>query len=304
MKPIQESLRHIHKDRWLLIMMLPGILYFIIFKYIPMGGIVIAFQNYQPFLGFTGSKWVGFEHFQRFFSEPAFWLLLRNTVVLGLLILVVTFPIKIVLALMLNEIRLEVFKRVVQTLTYIPHFMSWVVIVGIVHIFFTTEGGVVNELIHSWGGTKINFLLSEEWFRTFIVGERIWKETGWGTIIFLAALAGVDPQLYEAARMDGASRLRQIWHVTLPAIRSTIVILLILQLGDFLDLGFDQVYMHLNAMNRNVGEIFDTYVYSKGIAGGQFSYSTAIGLFKSVVGLILVMGSNYLAKKFGEEGIY
>lgn len=205
---------------------------------------------------------------------------------------------------MLNEIRKEVFKRFVQTMVYIPHFFSWVVVVGVVYILFTVEGGVINELIVRAGGEPINFLISGEWFRTMIMAEVIWKETGWGTIIFLAALAGVDPQLYEAAKMDGAGRARQIWHITLPAIRSTIVILFILRLGHFLDTGFEQIILMLNAMNREVGEVFDTYVYSVGINQAQFSYSTAVGLFKSFVGLILVLSANAISKKFGEEGIY
>ncbi|MCU6796297.1 ABC transporter permease subunit [Paenibacillus sp. WQ 127069] len=285
-------------------MLLPGILYFILFKYLPMWGVLIAFQNYQPFRGFLYSDWVGTRHFIRFFSEPAFWMLFRNTVMLALYNLIFFFPLPIVIALMLNEIRKEVFKRFVQTMVYIPHFFSWVVVVGVVYILFTVEGGVINELIIRAGGEPINFLISGEWFRTMIMAEVIWKETGWGTIIFLAALAGVDPQLYEAAKMDGAGRARQIWHITLPAIRSTIVILFILRLGHFLDTGFEQIILMLNAMNREVGEVFDTYVYSVGINQAQFSYSTAVGLFKSFVGLILVLSANAISKKFGEEGIY
>ncbi|OMF04941.1 protein lplB [Paenibacillus sp. FSL H7-0331] len=292
------------RDRWLYVMLLPGILYFILFKYLPMWGVLIAFQNYQPFRGFLYSDWVGTRHFIRFFSEPAFWMLFRNTVMLALYNLIFFFPLPIVIALMLNEIRKEVFKRFVQTMVYIPHFFSWVVVVGVVYILFTVEGGVINELIVRAGGEPINFLISGEWFRTMIMAEVIWKETGWGTIIFLAALAGVDPQLYEAAKMDGAGRARQIWHITLPAIRSTIVILFILRLGHFLDTGFEQIILMLNAMNREVGEVFDTYVYSVGINQAQFSYSTAVGLFKSFVGLILVLSANAISKKFGEEGIY
>jgi len=210
----------------------------------------------------------------------------------------------IVIALMLNELRHHLFKRTIQTLVYIPHFMSWVVVVGIAYIFLTTEGGIVNDLLVYFGWEKINFLASNEWFRTIVTAEVIWKETGWGTIIFLAALSGVDPQLYEAARMDGANRPRQLWHITLPAIRSTIIILLILRLGNFLDTGFEQIFLMLNAMNREVGEVFDTYVYSVGISQGQYSFSTAVGLFKSLVGLVLVVVANHLAKRFGEEGIY
>jgi len=292
------------RNRWLYAMLIPGMLYFLVYKYLPMWGLVITFQNYQPFLGIAGSKWVGFDHFVRFFGEPTFWMLFRNTLILACYNIVFFFPLPIVVSLMLNEMTRLKLKSVVQTLIYVPHFVSWVVVVGIVYLFFTTEGGLFNEWLAYLGFEKIPFLLSERWFRTMITGEVIWKETGWGTIIFLAALAGVDPSLYEASRMDGASRWRQLWHITLPAIRGTIIILLILRLGSFLDTGFEQIFLMLNAMNRNVGEVFDTYVYTAGIQQGQYSYSTAIGLFKSVVGLILVMGANYAAKKMDEEGVY
>nr|WP_240941263.1 sugar ABC transporter permease [Paenibacillus sp. HB172176] len=295
---------YLRRNHRLYMMLLPGFLFFLIFKYVPMWGIIISFQDYQPFLGFGGSEWVGFKHFERFFSNPTFWVLFRNTFLLAIYNLVFFFPLPIILALMLNEVRLQSYKRLIQTIIYIPHFVSWVVVVGIGYLFFTTEGGLVNEWLAAMGFEKISFLLSGEWFRTMITGQVIWKDTGWGTIIFLAALAGVDPQLYEAARIDGAGRLRQLWHVTMPAIRSTIVILLILRLGHFLDTGFEQIFLNMNAMNREVAEVFDTYVYSAGIQSGQFSYSTAVGVFKSVIGLVLVVTANRLAKRFGEEGIY
>ena len=299
----KQKLKRFIRNRWLYIMMLPGILYFIIFKYIPMYGVLLAFKNYQPYLGFLKSEWVGMKHFDRFFGDPLFWMLLKNTFILATYNIVFFFPLPIILALLLNEVRVQAYKKWIQTLVYIPHFMSWVVIVSIAYLFFTTEGGLVNEAIAAMGGEKIQFLLSPGWFRTFITGEVMWKETGWGTIIFLAALAGVDTQLYEAARMDGAGRMRQLWHITLPAIRATIIILLILRLGNFLDTGFEQIWLMLNSLNREVGEVFDTYVYTTGIGQGQYSYSTAVGLFKSIVGLVLVFGANSMAKRFGEEGI-
>ncbi|CAM4364556.1 sugar ABC transporter permease [Paenibacillus alkaliterrae] len=303
---IKESLfvRDIVRDRWLYFILFPGILYFIIFKYVPMFGLIMAFEDYQPHLGFMNSPWVGLKHFERFFTEPQFWMLFRNTILLAIYNLVFFFPLPVVLALMLNEVRNKLFKSFSQTLLYLPHFVSWVVAVGIFYILFTTEGGVVNELIQKIGIEKIPFLLSEDWFRTMIVSQSIWKEAGWGTIIFLAALSGVDLQLYEASRIDGAGRWRQLWHITLPAIRSTIVILFILRLGTFLDTGFEHIFLMLNSMNREVGEVFDTYVYTKGLTQGQYSYSAAVGLFKSMVGLVLVLGSNWMAKKLGEEGIY
>nr|WP_159882279.1 ABC transporter permease subunit [Paenibacillus puerhi] len=285
-------------------MLTPGLLFFLVYKYIPMWGVLIAFQDYQPYLGIANSKWVGLKHFQAFMGDDSFWMLLRNTFVLAVYNIVFFFPLPIVISLMLNEVRKEVYKRFIQTLIYIPHFVSWVVVVGISFLFFNTPGGIVSNMMVSWGKEPVNFLLSEEWFRTMITSQVMWKETGWGTIIFLAALAGVDPGLYEAARIDGANRWRQLWHITLPAIRSTIIILLILRLGHFLDTGFEQIFLMINPMNREVGEVFDTYVYTTGITQGKFSYSTAVGLFKSSVGLVLVVGANYLSKKFGEEGIY
>jgi len=194
--------------------------------------------------------------------------------------------------------------RTVQSLIYLPHFMSWVVVVSISYVMLTLDGGIINGILESLGMQKINFLLSKDWFRPMYIFQVIWREAGWGTIIFLAAIAAVDPQLYEAAKMDGANRFRQMWHITLPAIRSVIVILLILKIGDILELGFEHIYLLLNATNRQVAEIFDTYVYVAGIQQGQFSYSTAVGFFKGFVGLIMVVLANWLAKKYGEEGIY
>ncbi|WP_391563845.1 ABC transporter permease [Paenibacillus cremeus] len=296
--------RRLMRHRWFYIMLLPGLLYFLIYKYAPMWGVLIAFQDYQPFLGFFGSKWVGLKHFETFFTDASFWMLFKNTFILAVYNIVFFFPLPIIISLMLNEVRKEAFKRVVQTLIYIPHFVSWVVVVGISFLFFSTEGGIVNSMLTSVGHEPVKFLLSADWFRTMITSQVMWKETGWGTIIFLAALAGVDPGLYEAARIDGAGRWRQMWHITLPAIRSTIIVLLILRIGHFLDSGFEQIFLMVNPMNRNVGEVFDTYVYSTGISQGKFSYSTAVGMFKSVVGLVLVIVANRLAKRLGEDGIY
>lgn len=299
-----QQLRQIKVDRWLYLMLVPGIVYFVVFKYFPMWGIFLAFQDYQPYLGFWGSKWVGLRHFERFFSDPSFWILFRNTFYIASYNLIFYFPLPILIALMLNEVKNELFKRLAQTFIYVPHFFSWVVISGLSYILLTTEGGIVNELIQYGGGEKINFLLNKDWFRTLITSQIIWKETGWGTIIFLAALSGVDPSLYEASRIDGANRWRQLVHITLPAIRSTIIILLILRLGNFLELGFEQIYLMLNAMNREVGETFDTYIYTNGIQQGLFSYTTAVGLFNSSIGLVLIVTANAIAKRFGEEGVY
>nr|WP_306299319.1 ABC transporter permease subunit [Paenibacillus sp. MY03] len=292
------------RNGWLYAMLVPGLLFFLLFKYLPMWWVLIAFQNYQPALGFAGSEWVGFSHFVRFFNEPTFWMLFRNTVILAVYNIGLFFPLPIIIALLLNELRRQWFKKLVQTFIYIPHFFSIVVVVAISYVLFTTEGGLVNESIVRMGGEKVAFLTAPEWFRPMVTLQVIWKETGFGTIIFLAALAGVDPQLYEASKIDGANRWHQLWHITVPAIKSTIIILLILRLGNFLDTGFEQMLLMINALNRDVGEVFDTYVYTNGIIQGQFSYSTTVGLFKSVVGLLLVVGANYMARKMGEEGVY
>ncbi|MFD1953296.1 ABC transporter permease [Paenibacillus thailandensis] len=303
-RPASELRRRLWRNKWIYVMILPGLLYFLIFKYIPMFGLVISFQDYKPFKGIFGSEWVGFEHFRRLFTEPDFWMILSNTLILFGMNLLFYFPVPIILALMLNEVRIAFFKRFFQTLVYLPHFMSWVIIVSISYVMLTMDGGIVNELLVYLGMDKINFLLSPEWFRPMYIVQVIWREAGWGTIIYLAAIASVDPQLYEAARMDGAGRFRQIWHITLPAIRSVIIVLLILKIGDVLELGFEHVYLLLNSMNRDVAEIIDTYVYTAGLRQMQFSYSAAVGFFKSLVGLVLVMIANKLSKKFGEEGIY
>ncbi|MCY7616316.1 ABC transporter permease [Bacillus pumilus] len=300
----KRLLNQLISQKFLYVMILPGLIYFLVFKYVPMWGLIIAFQDYQPFLGILGSEWVGFKHFIRLFTEPTFFILLKNTLILFAMNVVIFFPIPILLALLLNEVRLALFKKFVQTMIYIPHFMSWVIVVSLSFVLLTVDGGLINELIAFFGGEKINFLLSQEWFRPMYILQVIWREAGWSTIIYLAAITAVDPQLYEAAKMDGAGRLRQMWHITLPAIKSVIVVLLILKIGDTLELGFEHVYLLLNATNREVAEIFDTYVYTAGLKQGQFSYSTAVGLFKAAVGLILVMLANRLAKKFGEEGIY
>ncbi|QNK60978.1 sugar ABC transporter permease [Paenibacillus sp. PAMC21692] len=290
--------------RWMYLMALPGFLFFLIMKYLPMWGILLAFQDYNPFKGFWESEWVGFENFKTFFTYGDFWPLLRNTLTISILNLIFFFPAPIVLALMLNEVRAEAFKRITQTIIYLPHFLSWVIVVSFTFLFFSFDIGFLNKALNFIGFAEISILSEPRYFYGLLVGQNVWKEVGWGTIIFLAAIAGVDQQLYEAATVDGAGRLRKIWHVTLPAIRSTIVILMILKLGDMLDVGFEQILLMLNPMVQNVGEVFDTYVYQQGILSGNFSYSIAVGLFKSVAGLILVVGGNYLAKKAGEDGLY
>lgn len=301
---MDRVLKNLIRDRYLYLLALPGILFFLVFKYYPMWGVLIAFQDFSPYLGFLESKWVGFEHFSRFFSNPDFMKLFRNTMAISLLKLVFFFPLPILLAIMMNELGSMVYKRFVQTIVYLPHFLSWVLIAGITFLMLSESRGFVNEILAELGIGKISFMTAPENFWILLTGQTIWKEAGWGTIIFLAAIAGVDPQLYEAAKMDGAGRLRQIWNITLPSIRHVIVVLLILRLGDIMDVGFEQVFLMMNGAVSEVADVFETYVYRVGIQNGQFSYSTAVGLFKSVIGLVLVIGANKLAKRVGQEGIF
>ncbi|WP_376773973.1 ABC transporter permease [Paenibacillus phytorum] len=292
------------RDKYLLLLLLPGLAYFIIFKYVPMWGVLLAFKNYQPYVGFLKSEWVGLDNFKQFFQDPVFFKLIRNTLLLGLYDMVFFFPAPILLAVLLNEVRKSFYKRFIQSLIYIPHFISMVIVASISYLLLTTEGGVINEFMLKVFGHKIDFLTSEDWFRPMIITQSIWKEMGWGTIIFLAALAGVDQEQYEAAIVDGANRFRQLWHITLPAIQGTIIVVLILRMGHFMDRGFEQVLLMINPLNRSVAEVFDTYVYTAGIIQGAFSYSAAVGLFKAVIGVILVFTTNYLAKRAGHSGIF
>ncbi|MEI6875782.1 MAG: ABC transporter permease subunit [Spirochaetota bacterium] len=292
------------KDRWLYLMLVPGLFYFAIFKFAPMFGLVLAFENFQPFLGFLKSPWVGLSHFHRFFTEPDFWRLTRNTLIMGTLNILFFFPVPIILALLINELRMVWFKRLVQNAIYVPYFISWVVVAGLTYTFFTTEGGIFNNFLESIGAAKVSPLVSEAAFRPMILLQVIWKESGWGTIIFLAALTGIDPELYQAAEIDGAGRWNRFWHITLPSIRGTIVIVLLLRIGTFFDSGFEQLLLMINSLNRDVGEVLDTFVYQMGIAGGQFSYTTAIGLFKAALALAFVVVANKIAKLSGEEGLF
>ncbi|WP_261381766.1 ABC transporter permease [Paenibacillus cremeus] len=290
--------------KFLYLLAVPGIAYFILFKFVPMWGLAIAFQDYNPYAGIDGSQWVGLKHFKELFADPSFYIMLRNTFAINLFGLVFMFPVPIALALMLNEVRHEVFKRFNQSIVYLPHFLSWVVVTSLTFFIFSTDVGIVNKLIMEAGHEPISFLSNPNYFWALITAQNMWKEAGWGTIIFLAAMAGVDPQRYEAAVVDGATRWKQIWHITLPAIRPTIIILLILRLGHMADVGFEQVLLMMNPLVTSVAEVFDTYAYSIGILRGQISIGVTVGMFKGVVGLVLVLVSNYVVKKMGHEGIY
>ncbi|MGG3280331.1 ABC transporter permease [Paenibacillus solani] len=292
-----------NREKYIYLLLLPGVLYFIIYRYVPMAGLVIAFKDFNPFTGFWNSDWVGIKHFARMFESSEVIQVLVNTIQISLLQIFVAFPVSIILALMLNELRHATLKRFIQSLIYLPHFLSWVVVVGIFVVFLRGEG-LVNSVLANFGLEAIPFLTDPAYFKPIIILQVIWKEAGWGTIIFLAALAGVNPSLYEAAVIDGANRWRQLWHVTLPAIRGVIIILFILRLGSVLDTGFEQIFLMLNPFNMDSGNVLDTYVYFKGIQQGNIGFATAVGMFKGVIGLVLVLSANRLAKRFGEDGLY
>ena len=292
------------RRRYLYLLALPGLCFLVLFRYVPMPGIVIAFQDYSVVKGFMRSPWVGLKHFERLFSQPAFWRILRNTVSISVLSLVLLFPAPIILALMLNEVRSQLYKRTMQTIYYLPHFFSWVIVASLTYFLLSVDVGVINRLIVMLGGEPILFMMKSKYFYPILLGQSLWKGVGWGTIVYLAAIAGVDPALYEAAKVDGAGRFRQIWHVTLPCILPTVLILFLLSLGGLLSTNFTQVWLMQNALVMDVGEVITTYVFKTGVRGGQFSYSTAVGLFQSVVGTGMIVGANQVAKKLGHEGIW
>jgi putative aldouronate transport system permease protein len=293
---------------WMLyVMLLLPMAFFIIFRYIPMTNIVIAFKDYNMFQGVwsEGSPWVGFQWFKQAFNRSDFWFAMRNTVFLNLLDLVVGFPAPIILALILNELIFKSFKKVTQTIIYLPHFLSWIIVSSIATRLLAPTNGVINIfLTDTFGINPIDFLMnSKRWVMTYIVFG-VWKEMGWGTIIYLAAITGINPELYEAAEVDGAGRWRKLWHITLPGIRPTIVVLLIMNIGRILGIEFDRPYTMANRVVRDVSDVLSTLVYRVGILSNQFSLTAAIGLFQSVICVIFLVTANSLAKRFGERGIW
>jgi putative aldouronate transport system permease protein len=272
------------------------ILFLLLFRYVPMFGNVIAFRHYRPGGSPVGDEWVGLQYFQMFIHNPQFWTVFWNTVILGGLWLVIGFPLPIILALLLNELRSRRFKRTVQTLTYLPHFLSIVIVAGIV-VQLTSIDGSVNQLLKLFGADPIPFMQQPEYFRAVYIASEAWQTVGWGTILYLAALTTIDEQLYEAARIDGANRWKQTWHITLPGIRPTIVVLLILNIGSFMAVGFEKVLLLQNPLIYSTADVINTYLYRVGIQTGQFSYATAIGLFESLIGLVLVLSANFTSRK-------
>ncbi|AIQ68110.1 ABC transporter permease [Paenibacillus graminis] len=297
-------LKRILKQWDLQLMVVPALLFILVFSYIPMYGVLMAFQDYNLFKGFTGSPWVGFKHFEMFFHAPEFWTVMRNTIVISLLKLLIGFPAPIALALMLNEVKSRVFKRTVQTISYLPHFLSWVIVSGFIMSMLSTENGSVNMLLQKLSliYEPVNFLSLPEYFWTILVATGVWKEIGFSSIVYLAAIAGVDPHMHEAAAMDGASRLRQMFSITLPSILPVIIVFMILAVGNLLSAGFEDILLlGSNPVLRDVGDVIDTYVYRIGIQNNRYSYATAAGLFKSLIGVFLLVGANYAARKSGNS---
>lgn len=303
-KPRRRSVAaSLRKYGWLYILLFPSLMYFTLFHFLPYYGLTIAFKDFSPFRGIADSPWVGLKHFRLLWENPDFFRLLRNTVLISLYKLVFGFPIPIVFALMLNEVRLIAFKRTVQTVTYFPHFLSWVVYGGII-VAFLTPSGVINAVLKSLEIEPINFLIDHQYFRSIIVITNTMKEFGWSAIIYLAALAGVNPELYQSAKVDGAGRFQQLIHVTIPGIMSTVTLMFIINLSHILDAGFEQIYVMINPSVYEVGDIIDTYVYRMGLERGQYSLATAVGLFKGAIGFILILGANYLLRKADQRTIW
>lgn len=293
------------KRNWeLYLLITPVIAYFIIFHYLPMYGVQIAFKDFIATKGITGSPWIGFRHFERFFNSYNFWRVIRNTLTLSLYSLAVGFPAPILLALSMNEVRNKFFKKTVQTVTYAPHFISTVVLVGMMAALLSPKTGIINQFIRLLGGESIAFMTEPGWFKTLYVFSGIWQNVGWGSIVYMAALAGIDTELHEAAMVDGASRLQRIWHINIPGILPTVVILLILNIGSIMSVGFEKVFLMQNDLTMKSSDVIATYVYRSGILGAQYSFSAAIGLFNSIINFILLVTVNRISKKVTETSLW
>lgn len=302
---IRSNLNKAFKRHWqLYLLVIPPVLYFLIFKYIPMANAVIAFKDYNVVQGIWGSEWAGLKYFKLFFENPSFWPLVKNTLVLSLYTLLVGFPIPIILALLLNEIRQGIFKRSVQMVTYAPYFISTVVIVSMLTLILSPRLGIVNDVLAIFGLESINFLGEPGMFRSVYVWSDVWQHTGYNAIIYIAALAGVNPELYEAAKVDGASRLQKIIHIDIPSIMPVMVIILILNVGNIMAIGFEKVYLLQNPLNLATSEIIATYVYKVGLLNANFSFATAVGLFNSVINLILLLSVNTIAKRISNNSLW
>lgn len=290
--------------RWQLYMLLlPTLVYFLLFEYMPMYGLLISFKDFNPVEGILGSPWVGFEHFERFFSTQIFEVVIVNTVLIALYELAV-FPIPVVLALLLNQLVSHRYKRFVQTITYAPHFISTVVMVGMLYLFLSPSSGIVNSVLGWFGVESINFMGEAGMFKSLFVWSNVWQNAGWGMIIYLAALTGINPELHEAAVMDGANKLQRIRHIDFPGILPTVMILLILNMGSFMTIGFEKIYLMQNALNAQTSEVIQTHVYKSGLLSAKFSYAAAVGLFNNIINFIILLSMNQLAKRMKQTSLW
>ena len=300
----ESFFKFVIKNKWLYIFILPALLYLLVFKYVPMFGIVMAFQKFNMVKGLFGSEFIGFDNFKIMFTDPTFYGIFKNSIIISFYNIIFGFPAPIILAVLLNEVKHAGYKKLAQTVFYLPHFVSWVVVSGMLINFLAPSGGLVNFIITKLGGDMIPFLQDPKYFRGIIVISGIWKTAGWGTIIYLAAMSNLDVQVYEAALIDGANRFQRMRYITLPGIMSTIVMMFILRMGSVLNNGFEQIFLLQNSLNLGVSDVFETYTYRIGLMLGQYSFSSAVGLFQSVVAFIFVMSTNKLSNMVGEKGLW
>ena len=301
--PFRRFCTNVYKWRRVYLLFLPVAAYYIVFHYVPMYGAIIAFKNYTPATGFAGAKWVGLQNFSSFLRSYYFLRLIKNTLLISLCSIVFGFPAPILLALLLNELKSSTYKRIVQTVTYFPHFLSIMVVCGMIHNFFSSSG-VVNDLIEVFGGTRQDFLSNPSAFRPLYVGSDIWQGIGWGSIVYLAALSGIDPSLYEAAKIDGAGRFMQMVHITLPGILPTIVVMFILRVGSIMSVGYEKIILLYNNLTMETADVISSFVYRKGLLNADYSYSSAVGLFNSVINFALVITANRLSQMVRQTSLW
>ena len=299
-----QTIKLMKRNVALYLFLIPAVAYIAVFHYAPMYGIQLAFKSFSPAEGIWGSPWVGFKWFQMFFESPRFWQLFGNTVILSFYSLVAGFPIPIILALLLNNVGNLKFKKFAQTITYMPHFISVVVLVGMISVFFSPRSGFINTIIQAFGGDPIYFMGEAKYFRHLYVWSGIWQSMGWSSIIYIAALSGVSPELHESAMMDGASKLKRIWHIDLPTIMPTMVILLIMSCGQIMSVGFEKVFLMQNSLNNTVSEVISTYTYKIGLIQAEYSYSTAIGLFNNIINFTILILVNRISRKLSGSSLW